>query len=201
MPKRIVLGVVCLVGVSLVAGCASTRAAAPKEEGGKLELRAYSEDRPRVDQELSGNRGYLMGTPKPEETTDRRPTRRVYVVELTKSVPVPQEVENFKIEPLPKSEPVNLPPARPVEEPAWRQPVQIPSFDVSDTADVGDAASGLGREDEVYVVQEGDTLQKISKKYYDTYKKWTDIFEANKEVLRDNPNWIKPGMRLTIPMN
>jgi nucleoid-associated protein YgaU len=49
-----------------------------------------------------------------------------------------------------------------------------------------------------YVVQKGDTLQKISSKVYGTTKKWKKIFEANKELLKD-PDKIKPGQELVIP--
>jgi nucleoid-associated protein YgaU len=50
-----------------------------------------------------------------------------------------------------------------------------------------------------YTVEKGDTLQKISKKFYDSYSKWPGIYEANKDVIAD-PNNIKPGIVLQIPM-
>ncbi|MBN1869684.1 MAG: LysM peptidoglycan-binding domain-containing protein [Candidatus Omnitrophica bacterium] len=50
-----------------------------------------------------------------------------------------------------------------------------------------------------YTVQKGDTLQKISKKFYDSYSKWPKIYEANKSVISD-PDKIKPGIVLQIPM-
>jgi nucleoid-associated protein YgaU len=49
-----------------------------------------------------------------------------------------------------------------------------------------------------YVVQKGDTLQKISMKFYDTHNKWNRIYEANKDIL-PNPNRIKPGVTIRIP--
>jgi len=49
-----------------------------------------------------------------------------------------------------------------------------------------------------YVVQKGDTLQKISLKFYDTTKKYDKIFQANRNVLKDK-NTLKVGTKLTIP--
>ncbi|MFH0754284.1 MAG: LysM peptidoglycan-binding domain-containing protein [Candidatus Omnitrophota bacterium] len=49
-----------------------------------------------------------------------------------------------------------------------------------------------------YVVVKDDTLQKISKKVYGTYGKWTKIYDANRDVLKD-PNFLKSGVKLKIP--
>jgi nucleoid-associated protein YgaU len=49
-----------------------------------------------------------------------------------------------------------------------------------------------------YVVGKNDTLQKISKKFYGTTKKWTKIYEANKDVLK-GPDKVYPGQTLNIP--
>ena len=46
-----------------------------------------------------------------------------------------------------------------------------------------------------YVVKAGDSLSKIGKK---AGKSWQEIYEANKEVIGDNPNLIKPGQVLNI---
>lgn len=50
-----------------------------------------------------------------------------------------------------------------------------------------------------YVVQKGDTLQSISQKHYKTTKRWRDIYNANRGVLKKGPNDIQPGMKLQIP--
>jgi len=49
-----------------------------------------------------------------------------------------------------------------------------------------------------YVVKKGDTLWKIAEHYYGDGSLYKDIFEANKDVLRD-PNVIKVGQKLKIP--
>ncbi len=49
-----------------------------------------------------------------------------------------------------------------------------------------------------YEVKPGDSLSKISKKYYGSYNKYMVIFEANKPMLKD-PDKIYPGQVLRIP--
>ena len=53
-------------------------------------------------------------------------------------------------------------------------------------------------EETVHVVESGDCLSKISVKYYQNSKYWKKIYNANNEIL-DNPDFIIPGQRLTIP--
>ncbi|NIV13141.1 MAG: LysM peptidoglycan-binding domain-containing protein, partial [Aliifodinibius sp.] len=52
-----------------------------------------------------------------------------------------------------------------------------------------------------HTVEAGETLSHISLKYYNSAvkDKWMIIYQANKEVIGDNPNLIKPGMVLKIP--
>jgi len=51
----------------------------------------------------------------------------------------------------------------------------------------------------VHKVVSGDTLSGIAKQYYGSSDKWNDIYQANKEVIGDNPNAIRVGQELTIP--
>ena len=50
-----------------------------------------------------------------------------------------------------------------------------------------------------HTVAAGDTLSAISKKYYNDAGKYMKIYEANKAVIGDDPNMIKPGQELIIP--
>jgi LysM repeat protein len=50
----------------------------------------------------------------------------------------------------------------------------------------------------VYTVKSGDSLSKIAKYLYGDANKYTQIFEANRDVLK-NPDVIQPGQRLKIP--
>lgn len=49
-----------------------------------------------------------------------------------------------------------------------------------------------------YVVEEGDTLASISRKFYKTSSRWREILDANKKKI-DDPENLKPGQRLSIP--
>lgn len=49
-----------------------------------------------------------------------------------------------------------------------------------------------------YTVQKGDTLSKIAKEQYGTWKRYPEIFEANRPMLKD-PDLIYPGQVLRIP--
>ena len=50
-----------------------------------------------------------------------------------------------------------------------------------------------------HVVASGETLSGIAKKYYDDAGKYPKIYEANKEIIGDDPSLIQPGMELVIP--
>jgi nucleoid-associated protein YgaU len=49
-----------------------------------------------------------------------------------------------------------------------------------------------------HVVEAGDTLSKIAKRYYGDASLYTQIFEANRDQLK-NPDLIKVGQKLRIP--
>lgn len=52
----------------------------------------------------------------------------------------------------------------------------------------------------IYVVKKGDTLSKISLKFYGSSHKWQRIVDANKTALGAN-NTLKVGMKLNIPLS
>ncbi len=50
----------------------------------------------------------------------------------------------------------------------------------------------------MYIVQSGDSLSKIAKRFYGDATSWKKIFEANRDVVK-NPDLIQPGWKLQIP--
>lgn len=62
-----------------------------------------------------------------------------------------------------------------------------------------DAAAAPAAETEEYVVQKGDSISKIAKKFYGDGRKFMPIVNANEAILKGNPNRIYPGMKLVIP--
>jgi nucleoid-associated protein YgaU len=54
---------------------------------------------------------------------------------------------------------------------------------------------GSGR---TYVVVKGDSLSKIAKREYGDASKWTVIYDANRNLIKD-PDLIYPGQELKIP--
>jgi len=69
------------------------------------------------------------------------------------------------------------------------------------TVDSSIAGAPADREaEQTYTVEAGDTLSKISKQFYGEASLYMNIFEANRDKLKD-PNKIQPGMELRIPMS
>ncbi|GAC1401546.1 MAG: Dyp-type peroxidase [Ktedonobacteraceae bacterium] len=52
---------------------------------------------------------------------------------------------------------------------------------------------------ELYIVQQGDTLTSIAQRAYGDGKQWPLIYNANKQVIGNNPNVIQAGQVLQIP--
>lgn len=55
------------------------------------------------------------------------------------------------------------------------------------------------QDQKTHVVEAGDTLTALATKYYGDAGKYLAIYEANKEVIGDDPDLIKEGQELVIP--
>ena len=53
---------------------------------------------------------------------------------------------------------------------------------------------------EYYIIQKGDSLSKIAKKYYGNAMEYPRLFEENREVIED-PDLIYPGQKIRIPLD
>ncbi|MDD5255468.1 MAG: LysM peptidoglycan-binding domain-containing protein [Candidatus Omnitrophica bacterium] len=172
MRKLIAVTAGLFFGVSLLSGCV---------------VRSYNETRDRVDQDLSiGNRGYLQGTPEApgERKTDR--TTRVVEIELHPWVTFDKssKQQGGSVAPAVRSSVT--------EDDDWGNRGYVSGSEPAQTR----AISSEGYEP--YIVQKGGTLQKISRKFYGTTKRWSKIYEANGDILK-GPDKIYPGQTINIP--
>ena len=144
-------------------------------------MRTYSEDRERVDQDIQGNSGYMMGAAGDSQAPVKK-TRKMYVMEFSKSA---TEEDLNVTQPTKTSEETFY------DSGDSRYETTSPSY--ASEMPIVETPSLVE-----YKVEKDDTLQKISKKFYNTYSKWPQIYAANKEVIK-NPNRIKPGIKIQIP--
>jgi nucleoid-associated protein YgaU len=84
----------------------------------------------------------------------------------------------------------------------WNAIKTIPDWKTEIVADIkaagGGASAGAGAGSHNYTVKAGDTLSKIAKEHLGDANAYMDIFNANKDQLKD-PDKIKPGQVLKIP--
>ena len=74
-------------------------------------------------------------------------------------------------------------------------PEEMPPVEELDTESLEDIDPVKSR---FYTIQSGDTLSGIAKQFYGDPMKYTELFEANKEVIKD-ANLIYPGQTIRIP--
>jgi len=147
-------------------------------------VRTYPVTRDRVDQEITGNRGYIQGQKSMIDEQERKTTRTTQVVEVELHSP-------FKFDNSSKSK-TEKTQAMTSEEQYGQESKEYTSSNISpDITEPGAV--------EKYTVLKNDTLQKISKKFYGTTKLWKWIYDANKGVLK-SPNSIYPGQVINIPV-
>ncbi len=177
---------------------------------GCIQTRAYLAEKPRVDQDIPGesatgpvktrqvlvveiaekSKGPVETTEKTTDTKTASTSGQSKVVTEEKSTVVVHE-SNFT---FPKLKAGTIPPA---------EGTAVPTTSIAPTAPVlaatGETAVSVPENiPSQYTVQKDDTLQKISKKLYGSYGKWTKIYDANKDKIKD-PNFLKAGVVLTIP--
>lgn len=166
----------------------------------------------RVDQELKGNRGIVSGKTYDFPEAERKKTKTMYNIEIelssrkgdkrsgeeikgNRGYVNKKEVAKETIAPLKKG-----------SKRLWGTGKMMTPQVVYHKPDTAQKKykkeEGKGtlirKEIRTYIVQKGDTLQKISEEMYGTTKKWKKIFEANKDILGD-PDQIRVGQKLIIP--
>ena len=199
MPKTLWKKIALFSTILFIYGCQT-----PGVKIAPVKVRGYIEDKKRVDQEFQGNAGYLSGGPSDEarqQWDERRKTRKIYVLEMTKEEEEVIEKQDFETVDK-RSQPLVNYERKPVKRAPKVAPppeIVIPSFDdegfIEEESYVEPNLSSFVE----YKVEKNDTLQKISKKFYDSYSKWPRIYDANKHRIK-NPEQIKPGITIRIPM-
>lgn len=153
-------------------------------------VRTYPVTKERVDQELTvGNRGYLKGQVPAGEIKERKKTRATQTVEIELYPPI-----RFERMAKPKSG-EKAPLESGEDKEVWGNRGFITQ---SETLETAEAETPRGKI-EKYTVRKGDTLQKISQKFYGTTKKWNKIYLANQDKLK-GPDKIYPGQVIDIPV-
>lgn len=158
-------------------------------------VRTYPLTKDRLDQDLTtGNRGYIKGEAPSSDKEKKRPAKRtIQAVEIELQPPI-------KFESMPKKEPISKDTAQKAEDKEiWGNRGYITESDTSKIAAPERIISKESPKAEKYTVKKGDTLQKISQKFYGTTKKWIKIYEANKDTL-SGPNKIYSGQVINIPL-
>ena len=80
----------------------------------------------------------------------------------------------------------------------------LPARSVTDKSQEGDTSSkktAAKKGDRSYVVQSGDTLFSISRKFYKSPKRWKEILEANRKSIHDPKKahgWSEPGYSVGV---
>ncbi len=77
-------------------------------------------------------------------------------------------------------------------------PAASSSSNASSTPTISAQPAPVAPPPRTHVVQEGDSLTRISSRYYGTTQRWQEIYDANREVLKGE-NALRPGQRLKIP--
>ena len=80
----------------------------------------------------------------------------------------------------------------PAEKPAPKAEKSTPVFFPRDFELTGETRE--------HIVKQGETLSSIAAAEYKHGKFWGFIFEANRKQLGDNPDMLKPGMKLIVPL-
>ncbi len=146
-----------------------------------INIRTYAQDQPRVDQEIAGvdNQGYVGGSMRSGDITQRKTTRKIYVMEIAKG-------------------PGNIVPI--AEEETVTDIIELREGTATDAAPLSvNPATATLKRFESYTVEKDDTLQKIAQKFYGSYHQWIRIYEANRSVI-PNPDRIRPGTVLQVPL-
>jgi len=192
MPKNIFYVSLIFTLMVVVAGCSM------KNPMRDVTTKRYIQDKKRVDLDIPEKAGNWQSAPD-ATATEGRLTRKMYVLEFTKDV----EGIDKKIV-IEESTFISAPDSlrRPTQRSTGTETERrfnFPDFNDEEYLKDDEVTSGDVTTLVEYTVEKNDTLQKISKKFYDSYSQWPKIYEVNRDVLK-NPDSIKPGIVIKIPL-
>lgn len=81
---------------------------------------------------------------------------------------------------------------------SWPEEPQEPPATTAAEVQAADEPAPAPSGERVHVVEKGDTLYGLARRYYNDASQWRRIYEANADRL-ENPDRLRPGMRLVIP--
>jgi len=164
-----------------------------------IKVRSYLQEKKRVDQEIAEGTpvGNWESAPNLVDGP-RKETRQLYVVEVTQRA---DQVTRFSR----STDETYRGTSGNIDESLLRErrsmetgpKFNLPDFDDEVATDMNSDVPATTFVE--YKVEKNDTLQKISKKFYNTHSGWPKIYEANKDKLK-NPDRLSPGITIMIPM-
>ncbi|MCF7870497.1 MAG: LysM peptidoglycan-binding domain-containing protein [Candidatus Omnitrophica bacterium] len=156
---------------------------------GCMRVRTYTVEKPRKDRDIEGNQGYLLGeSDEVQKDNKLGSTRKISVLEFEFGPKSKEEVASEVLE----SEEV-------YQQESGQKDVSRQETAVSELKVKEYDINSPQYEYEDYTIKKNDTLQKISRKFYGTTKKWELIYQENKDSLT-SPDKIYPGMKIKIPV-
>lgn len=168
--------------------------------------------RERVDQEVTGNQGVIYGDVPPAETPTEPKMREYYEVDVELPPFGMKETEYKKYEQVSDGVVIKDSEGKPIikETTASYRPAssyateEIEVEEVYEEVEIEPAkvttvkTTASKPEFSSYTVKSGQSLWKIAKEVYGDPNRWNEIYEANKEKIKD-PNRLKQGLVLNIP--
>ncbi|MCF7873806.1 MAG: LysM peptidoglycan-binding domain-containing protein [Candidatus Omnitrophica bacterium] len=156
---------------------------------GCMRVRTYTVEKPRKDTDIEGNQGYLVGEAgEAKKESQLGTTRKVSVLEFEFGPKSKETVTDTKRTKESFQQEVYQ------EETYQEEEIMAPQIK---TKEYDMASSEYDYQD--YTIKENDTLQKISRKFYGTTKKWELIYQENKDTLK-SPDKIYPGTTIKVPI-
>jgi len=157
-------------------------------------VRTYTVEKPRVDLEVNGNQGYLKGTSKETGSLKKKlsSNRKISVLELELGEHNSNNADKGSI----KSKDISRTDGSLSEQVILKEPGE--KIGTQPLCEQVKKQGERKKEYKLYTVKKNDTLQKISKKFYNTTKRWIKIYEVNKDILK-SPDKLYTGQVLKIP--